>query len=168
MSQAGYCASALAYAYNTHGYRRQGISLPLLAAHAVLRSMEYLHMRILARNGMEKMSIMLQLVVVLMTSCVGKDVLKNPCLTTLRSATCVDKSGNAIPQRTPPRNATCTSKSGSAIPCLRHPGALHAQARAEAKTPGTTLRNATCVGKGGSAIPRLRHLARVRGSRCRK
>ena len=74
-----------------------------------------LRMSILARNGMGKMSIMLRLVVVLMTSCVGKGIRENPYPATLRSATCVGKGGSATSQRIPtPRNATYTGKGGSA------------------------------------------------------
>jgi len=72
------------------------------------------------------------LVFVLMTSCVGKEVRKNPCLTTPWNATRVDNGGSANLCPAIPRNGACANKGVCENPCTTKP------------------RNATCVGKGGS------------------
>ena len=73
--------------------RALGVVLLPLFVHEALQSMESLHMRILARNGMGKMLIMLQ-GVLFMTSCVGKGVRENPPPATTRNATCTGKGGS--------------------------------------------------------------------------
>ena len=67
------------------GYQDSGSKTLDIRASAFY-SNAFIVLSILAHNDMGKMSIMLRLAVVLMTSCVGKDVRENPCTTTLQNA----------------------------------------------------------------------------------
>ena len=91
-----------------------------LAARETLRGIVSLRMPKLARNCMGKISIMLQLVVVLMTSCVGRGVRENPYPSTTRNATYVDKDGD------------------ESLRCLFY-AMLHAQARVGAQYPACDI-----------------------------